>query len=721
MIQHRTSRGAGRRQTLRTASLAAIAMSLSATAALAQTAAPAEQPSDVDGVVVTAARTILPASALPLTVDVIGSETLAQQVAISGSVIDAVSTLSPSFSPTRQKLSGAGETLRGRSPLFAINGIPQSTPIRDGSRDGYTIDPFFIDRVELIYGSNALQGIGATGGVVNQVTVGPPKQDGISGRTLVQASTGHDLGDSVGGKVAGLVGWRGGAFDATVGAAYEARGAFYDGDGRRVGIDTTQGDVQDSKTLSLFGRFGWQLGQTTRLDLVANRFELKGDGDYIVSAGNRVGGVTTTSVRGTVPGKPAANRVETVSASLTNTDLLGGNLIAQTFFNRTRDTFGGDKGVTFQDVRIAPVGTLYDQSSNRSKKLGARVSYERAVPRVEGLTATAGLDALTDTTEQSLIQTNRVWVPPTKFESLAPFGQANLALFDAKIRLAGGVRYENVTLKVKDFQTLANYGSRNVSGGSPEFKATLVNGGIVAEPATGVRLYASYAEGYTVPDVGRILRAINRDGVDVDNFLDISPIVSNNREVGAELKRGPFEASATYFWSSSKLGQFLVANVSGVFDVQRQRVEIEGLELNLKARTPVPGLVLSSGYARLRGKTDTTGDGKVDKNLDGANISPDRLNVAADFQRDKFGARLQVQSYLSRNMQDSSVKDDFGGYTLVDAFARYALPVGAVSLGVQNVLDKQYVSYNSDTVLPANDKYFAGRGRTFTLGWENRF
>ncbi|MEN3976884.1 TonB-dependent receptor plug domain-containing protein [Emcibacter sp. SYSU 3D8] len=60
--------------------------------------------------------------------------------------------------------------MRGRSPLYAVNGIPQSTPIRDGARDGYTIDPFFIERVEVIYGSNALQGIGATGGGVNQVT-----------------------------------------------------------------------------------------------------------------------------------------------------------------------------------------------------------------------------------------------------------------------------------------------------------------------------------------------------------------------------------------------------------------------------------------------------------------------------------------------------------------------------------------------------------------------
>jgi len=700
-----------------------------ASVAHAQSSPVQARDTDVDQVVITAARTILPASALPLTVDIVDNEALSQQVAVSGSIVDAISTLSPSFSPTRQKLSGAGETLRGRSPLYAINGIPQSTPIRDGSRDGYTIDPFFIDRVELIYGSNALQGIGATGGVVNQVTVGPPREDGVSGKVLVQSTLAGKLGDAVGGKVAGLVGWREGAFDATAGVAYDARGAFYDANGRRIGMDNTQGDVQDSKTLSIFGRLGWRISPSTRLEIVGNRFELKGDGDYVTVTGTAVAPtdgaratrLPSTAYRGVVPGTPASGRVETVSASLVNDDLYGGVLNAQLFFNRTRDTFGGDKNATFQDATIAPSGTLFDQSSNRSRKLGARVSYERAVPGIEGLTATAGLDALTDTTSQVLIATGRAWVPPTKFQSVAPFVQGNYALFDGKLRLAGGVRFENVELKVDDFQTLAFYGSRKVGGGNPDFKATLANGGVVYEPAKGLRVYGSYAEGYTVPDVGRILRAINVANVDVDTYLAIEPIVSNNREIGAEYKRGPFDASVAYFWSSSKLGQLLVKNAGGIFDVQRQKVAIEGLEVNVKARTPVSGLEVSTGYARLRGKTDTNADGAVDTNLDGANISPDRLNLAADYQTGQWSLRAQVQKYISRDMQHALVKDDFEGYTVADAFVRYALPVGAVSLGVQNLFDKQYLTYYSDTTLPAKDKIYAGRGRTVTLGWETRF
>ena len=171
--------------------IAAVACSLAAPA-LAQDAGDADAASGED-VVVSAARTALPPSALPLTIDIIDRAALDRQVAIAGSVTDAVANLTPSFSPTRQKLSGAGETLRGRSPLYAINGIPQSTPLRDGSRDGFTIDGFFVDRVELIYGSNALQGIGGTGGIVNQVTVGAPREEGLSGRALVQGTADNDF------------------------------------------------------------------------------------------------------------------------------------------------------------------------------------------------------------------------------------------------------------------------------------------------------------------------------------------------------------------------------------------------------------------------------------------------------------------------------------------------------------------------------------------------
>lgn len=716
---------------LRSRYLAGIAIIALPLPALGQ-ASPADEDASI---VVTAARTQLPPSALPLTIDIIDSEALDRQVQISGSTIDAVSALLPSFSPTREKLSGSGESLRGRSPLYAINGIPQSTPVRDGSRDGYTIDPFFIDRVEVIYGSNALQGIGATGGVVNQVTAGAPKADGVAVRTLVQGTVGNTLDpEAMGGKIAALAGYRAGAFDATVGAAFERRGVFQDGHGNNIGVDGTQGEVQDSDSWSVFGRFGYQLSPSARLEVIANRFELEGNGHYVLVPGNRALGIPASSTRGAQPGDLPSNRAELLSAALTDDDLGGGTFAVQAFFSRTRDVFGGLVTDTFQDPAIDPTGNLFDQSANKSRKLGGKISYERAMPGFEDLTLTAGFDALFDRTEQYLVQTGRAWVPQTDFRSLAPFAQANLALLDGLVRLAGGVRYEDVQLKVGDYETLASYGADDpddlstyepvfVAGGNPSFNDVLWNGGVIVEPIMGLRAYGSYAEGYTIADVGRILRGIEEEGVDIDNYLALEPVISNNREIGLEWKRGAIDAGVSYFWSSSDLGSLLVLGQDGIFSVSRQPIEIEGLEASLAWRTPLPGLSLSAAYSQIEGQTDSNdADDLVNNDLDGANISPDRVNLAADYRSGPFSARLQSRFYLEREFNDASVDTDFEGYTLIDAFIAYRTDIGEFALAVQNLTDEYHLTYDSDTVRTSdNNRFYAGRGRTFTVSWRGAF
>lgn len=737
--------------------MTSMALILSAEA-LAQQADTADTPDSAEreDVIVTAARTALPPSALPLTIDVIDKETLDQQISISGSVTDAVATLTPSFSPTRQKLSGAGETLRGRSPLYAINGIPQSTPLRDGSRDGFTIDGFFVDRVELIYGSNALQGIGGTGGIVNQVTLGAPRAEGWSGRALLQGSASGDFDDDgFGGKAAGLVQYKAGRFDASIGAAYEKRGLFYDAQGRPVGINLTQGETMESDAVSLFGRFGYALSETARLDLILSRFQIESDHRLVPVAGSRTTGLPTSSRPGTPPLEPAANLAESAALSLTDTDLWGGNLVGQVFVSRTRDTFGADvtPQPTQQDPAIAPIGTLFDQTENRSRKIGAKFSYERTVPGFEALTATIGFDALWDRTEQRLIATDRTYVPPTDFRSLAPFGQLNLKLFDGLVRLAGGARYENVEIRIDDYRTIAwnsfracttppaapvtpcgsaSYGGYAVAGGKPRFKDLLPNAGLIVEPIDGVRAYASYAEGFTVPDVGRNTRAVAEPGVDVDS-IDVDPIVSNNREIGVEVKRGPLDASAAYFWSSSDKGQLLILGADRSFDVQRQRIEIEGIELNLRVATPIEGLRVGVGYAHIQGRFDSDAtrnvpDGIVDTDLDGVNISPDRVNLMASFDRGPLSLLVQSNFYLSRAFRADAGKpvpdqrNNFGGYNVTDASIRYQTGLGGLRLSVHNLLNEQYIDYSSDTRLPTDNlAFFAGRGRTLTLGWDYRF
>lgn len=686
--------------------------------AAAAAGAPAEDP---PAIVVTAARTTLPISALPLTATVLDRATLDRQVQISGSIVDAVSALIPSFSPSRQKLTGQGETLRGRSPLYAIDGIPQTAPLRDGSRDGFTIDPFFVDRVEVIFGSNALQGIGATGGVINQLTVSAPAGEGWSLRTLAQGTAENRFrSDGFGLRLGALPAVRAGAFDAVVGVAYEERGAFRDADGRRLGVEPTQGDLMNARSIAAFAKFGVDLGRGYRLEAMAQAFDLKGGGDLVLVPGNRTLGIPASSEPGMPPGQAPRNQAETLALTLTGDDLQGGTLRARAFWNRTRDIYGGGIFADFQDPRIAPRGTLFDQSQNRSRKWGGNLTYERTMPGIEDLRLLIGLDLLNDATVQKLIATDRAWVPPTDYRSIAPFAQANLALLEGRVKLSGGLRHEAVRITIPDYETLWFYGPRKVAGGAPTFREWLPNGGLVIEPVPGVRGYVSYAEGYTVPDIGRITRAIRQDNVRIGEFLDIQPVISNNRELGVEVRRGPVDASASYFWSSSDRGELLML-VGDVFEVQRQRVEIEGLELAVRA-APVDWLVLGLAYSHLSGRVDTTGDGRVDRDLDGANIAPDRLNLSIDLERGRVSGRILWAHYLSRTFAGGDPRANFGGYELVDAWFGLDTGAGTVSLAVHNLTNNQYISYNSQTVRPTDNlRFFAGRGRAVTLGWQHNF
>lgn len=677
-------------------------------------------------VIVTATRQAVPASAIPATIQIISPEQTRVQAQIGGSAIDAVSALVPSFSPTRQKMSGAGETLRGRSPLFLIDGVPQSTPLRDGSRDGFTIDPFFIDRVEVIFGSNAIQGVGAAGGVINFVTAKPAANiDGWAGSILAQATAAADFeSDGNGNKLAARIGRDLGVFDVVLGGAYETRGAFYDGDGRRVGVDGTQGELQDSTSYSVFVKAGLQLSDTRRLEAMVNRFELAGDNSFVVVAGNRLTGLPTSSVPGRQAGIAPVNYAWTGSLSYRDTQALGGTFTGQVFFTDFESVFGGGVFPDFQDTRIDPTRTLFDQSSNLSDKQGFKLDWAGPVAAISGLKMTIGFDGLRDTTQQELIATGRPWVPETTFTSLAPFVQLNQELLEGRLNLALGARQENATLEVPIYDTLFFYGPQRVDGGKPEFKETLINYGATFELIKGFQAYASYAEGFTMADVGRILRAVNRPNQDVDTFLDITPVVSNNTEIGLELDSGPIKASIAHFWSESDRGALLVLRAGDVYEVQRQRTEISGFDINIRARTPIQGLTLSAAISALDGQSDNNNDGVAETDLSGPNIAPDRTLLALDWKAGLWTARLQHQDYSARKFNgiNLDVRNNFEGYQLLDAFVRYDSKFGAISLSASNLLNEQYISYVSDTERPTDNlRYFAGRGRAVTLAFERRF
>ncbi|MBD3648008.1 MAG: TonB-dependent receptor plug domain-containing protein, partial [Pseudomonadales bacterium] len=326
----------------------------------------------LEEVVVTAVRMSAPAKALPNRVTLIDRSALSEQLAISTSTLDALGTNVPSFAPTRQKMTGSGETMRGREPLYMIDGVPQSNPLRNGQRDGFTLDPAVIDRIEVLYGANAIQGIGATGGIVNYVT----RSAAAEPRTNVElgfTSGGAGASDGYGTRASVTTAQQLGAVDVVASVAAERRGAFYDANGDRVGVDNVQGDIQDSQSLNLFTKLGWNAGDNTRMQLMLNKVDLEGDGDYVPVTGDRDLGIPVISVRGDFDGSPPENKVRTASLDVTHDFTNGSTLKGQLYYQDFESVFGGGRFGTFQDPAIDPSGNLFDQSSNNSEKHGLKL------------------------------------------------------------------------------------------------------------------------------------------------------------------------------------------------------------------------------------------------------------------------------------------------------------------------------------------------------------
>ena len=684
----------------------------------AQEAAQASQSQPLETVVVQASRSNMDAQKAPQSVQIIGQADIERQMALSTNSSDVLSNLIPSYTPSRGKMNGSGETLRGRTPLILIDGVPQSNPIRPTGRESHTIDFAMVERIEVVHGANAINGLGATGGTINIITK-RPENGAFNQHVDVQATlpTSRGGSETLGFKTSYRVSGRKDQLDYLFAIAGEDQGLHRDARGRSIGTDTTQGDLMDSRSYDILGKIGYWLDDEQRLQFSLNRYRIKGQANYLPVAGNRATGLPTTSVRGQPEGTAPWNDVWTSSVSYNHYNLAGMELSAMVFHQDFEALFGADNSATFQDAAIAPVGRLYDQSRATSAKLGSKVTLTKADLLDNKLKLTGGFDTLADKGKQDLYGTGRTYVPESTYRNLSLFLQGEYQLHE-KLALHAGVRREHAELEIDSYRTLARYNRVAVAGGTLKFDETLYNAGLVFSPTENWNIFTSYSEGLGMPDVGRVLRAINTPGQNVDEMRSLSPIVTNSVELGTRYKRGDWDAEASWFRSSSDYGTRVV-RVNDAFMLAREKNRIEGVETSLGYRINRAHRAKLS-YVRTKGQYDSNGDGSLDARLDGLNVAPDRVLAAWTAQwNGQLSSFVQVQRAISRQFDDPAKR--FKGYTLVDASLNYKLPQGTLRLAVANLFNRDYISYYSQSALVEPLRYFAGRGRTLTVGYSLDF
>ncbi len=699
--------------------IAIMAGQLLSSQTFAEEQAKASRAENYERIVVTASRVEKPLSQIPNTVTIIDQTELAQQLSVNNDLSTVLGNLIPSFSPSRQKMTSSGESLRGRKPLYLIDGVPQSNPLRSGGRDGHTIDPFLIERVEVLHGANAIHGLGAAGGIINLITK-KPKQ-GLNQQLRIDTGfQTEDLGESAdyGINYSLSNSWEN--TDLLAAFTYRNSGMGYDADGNLIGVDNTQGDTMDSQTFDGFIKAGYNWDDQ-RLELMVNRYQIEGNNNWISVAGDVDADIPSSAIKGSVDGDAAQNAVTTVSLNYNNQDFFSQKLSVQLFRQEFEATYGAEATPlkTFQDPAYGD--DLIDQSQNNSEKTGMKITLVNSQMFDLPIDLIYGLDMLKDKTWQALIQTGRTWVPATEYTNYAPYAQLEFAP-DAPYTITAGVRYEKSKLEVDDFTTLASYGSQFVKGGSPDFSQTLYNLGGTYKITKQWRVFANYSEAFSMPDVGRVLRGINVPDQSVESFLDLKPILTENIEFGLEYVGTDLQAQIAYYTSDSDFGQRLQRGDDGIYTVKREKTEVDGVEFRVNW-TATDADLLGLRLAISDGRYDSDQDGKVDSDLDGSNIAPDRINASWDRNwTDSFTTRLQVNHLMDRDREDSSgeVVNKFNGYTTVDLSATLDVNAGAFTLGVQNLTNTDYYTYYSQSN-PNDIRNFKGLGRSFTLSYQLNF
>lgn len=684
-------------------------------------------------VVVSAGRMPQKLSSIPGSITLVTHKELVQMTEFSTDMNDILSLKVPGLAPQAGGYSNWGQTLRGRKLLTMVDGVPISTPLRPGQVDMNNINPNDLERVEVIKGATAIFGNGGDGGFINYITRTPSGNRPISGTTqlwgmLNLAKIGRSLGggfyQSLKGRVRRLSYW------GSLG--YEQTGSQYDAHGVPLFPTYSSGNT---RKYSGFGKLVYQLADNQRIVLSANYYKarqespyepvlselkvLNANGDYLLAPGYG-------KEKGTdYPEKPMGPTSFSSLLKYTLSDIFQGTTTFTTdfYYQKSKDIF-------FYSKSFEHGG----QSVINSRKFGLRPNFVTNLESESIKTSLVyGVDVIQDRTNQALLD-GRLWIPDMSLHGAAPYVQADFRIKDA-VTLKAGIRYDAMSIGIDDYHTLPyspkQDGNFNpavaVAGGRLSFDRLSFNLGIRYIANEKLIPYLSFSQGFSLPDIGRILR--ETDSPDVVRNIEVQAIATNNYEIGFLTYLNAFRIEASAYYSSSNIGTGLA------FDDERNRFEqamtpqhIFGGEISADMRLFQDKLLAGGSFSWVEGLTNKAKDDKTFVYVRGDVISPAKLtgymsyritpklssnvNVIYVGNRKRFNPTATKENGWKFNNGEVPVK----GYAVVNLSMSYGfLPNLKMALAANNLLNHYYIPARSQWAAPLRNQSGVGEGANIKL------
>lgn len=685
-------------------------------------------------IVMTATRTPKSIAEVAGTVQTIGGEEIAQQAGAGRKVADILAQLVPSLAPSSGTTSNYGQTMRGRNVLVMIDGVSQ-TGSRDVARQLNSISPNMIDHIEVVSGATSIYGSGATGGIINIITKRADKSEPVAFQTKLGVTSADNFrGDSLAYQVGQTASFSHDKMDGFLGLDYTSRGSQFDGNGDRISLSPWQGSTMDTDTIDVNGRLNFNLTDHQSLSFGAQYYKDEQDTEY----GPDYSYLQTKTqpsykaIKGwSLDNQPFTERYA-FNTQYQNQDFLGQILNVEAYYRNEKSRFvpygysanGVDVKQSQSNVDYAGIRSTVQSDlkvAERDLKLTYGLDYdwekdhqwaEFYKPSNNGLIYTA-----TGETQGS--------GPDTQIQNIGTFLQGDYALTD-RLNVQAGVRYQYVQADTDSYLT-ARKPYTLMAADSTDSDKFLFNLGAVYKLTDTQQIYANFSQGYSYPDVQRVLRDVAAYTLTTSG---IAPITVNSYELGWRLNQDEgLNLGLTGFYNTSdKVVQFNSDRSVNIVDTDQR---VYGAEANVSypfmENYKVGGTL---GYTRGQYK-DAANNWHE---LNAFAVSPMKGTLFAEWNNnDGYGVRAQMQAIKGTDkayqddqalkaacLTDSNSAAEIKGYTTMDVLAHFPVAKGRVDFGIYNVWGNQYKTVFAQQAAVTNANALLAipaEGRTFALSY----
>ena len=657
----------------------------------------------------------------------------------AGNIGTVLAKTVPGLADSSRTITDFGQTLRGRNALILVDGIPLNLS-RETSRGLSGIDPESIQNIEVIRGSNAIYGGGATGGIISITTKsagGEPTAKTVVGFQTPLTNFSHDaLSADIHQYFSGsLNDW-----DYALDFGYKHTGSSYDASGDRIAPEPSQGDLFDSDAYSIGGKLGYHIDDNQYIQLSANYYTADQDSEYASDpsvAKLPAGSVPAKAIKGLKLADQNQNESQVYNLTYKNKDLLGSNFDSQIYYRDFYTRFNPTDGRN-QANRANTINQGYQEND----VFGSRFTFNTPLHFLGDSSLVWGGDIIREQSEMPLDtfnpeiydqsgglefvkNGNLIYLPELTTQSVGVFAQLKHR-FNDQWSAEVGARYEDSFAEVDDFIPLTQANKPNpytVKGGKVKADAWLYNASVTFSPVEEHSIYASFSQGFQLPDVGLVIRNANT-GFDLgSSFLE--PVKVDNYELGWNGDFDRISSSLAVFYSTSDLGA--VQSFENGLRLLRTKEEVTGVEGTIDYLTQDEIWGFGGSATWIKGRETPQGRSE-DQKMTGYRIPPLKLTSYISYNpSDTWTNRLQATYWGSQDYRLDG-KESFGRYdaktyTTVDLMSSFDVNAkNNVSIGLENIFNRKYYPLYSQLLRSNNNmSHLLASGITLKVAYSHKW